>query len=182
LRPIAWKSAGAPCQPSRQLAAQHRRSTRAAAAPRACVADRWGPLVIFYLAPVPAPDSSAAAPSPSRARLGRVARMPTCSTGLFKAAAAPWTLPSKQNAPPSCLAASPQTLAQARRRRRRIPPPSSFRRQGIAPEPRKEVSIAPTLHVVVPVHPAALGTSPEFAPRAAASTARAAAPPPKPPP
>jgi hypothetical protein len=56
-------------------------------------------------------------------------------------------------------------------------PPSSFRRREVAKEPRKEVSIAPAPHVVVPVHPAALGTSPESAFRAAASTARAAASP-----
>jgi hypothetical protein len=36
--------------------------------------------------------------------------------------------------------------------------------------------------VVIPVHPVALGPSPEFHRRAAASTACAAAPPPEPPP
>jgi hypothetical protein len=118
---------------------------------------------------VPDPDTGAPplrSPTPVRleawpARLG-------APPGLFKAAAAPWTAyPSNQRRRNPSSSSSP--------------PPSSFRRQGIAPEPRKEVSSAPVLHVVVPVHPAALATSPESAPRAAVLTARAAASPPEPP-
>jgi hypothetical protein len=47
---------------------------------------------------------------------------------------------------------------------------------------RKEVRNPPMSLVVVPVHPVALGTSPEFVYRAAASTDRSTAFPSRPPP
>jgi hypothetical protein len=63
----------------------------------------------------------------------------------------------------------------------RCPPPSSpARRRGTHPELRKEVSHPPAPLVDIPVHPAALGPSPELHRRAAASAARAAASPPEP--
>jgi hypothetical protein len=74
---------------------------------------------------------------------------------LFKPSPPPWIAYPRRRRPPPLAPRLARTLARARRRRRRIPPSSSFRRQGIAPEPRKEVSSVPVLHVVVPVHPAA---------------------------
>jgi hypothetical protein len=70
-----------------------------------------------------------------------------------------------------------------RRRRRHcfpVPPPLHHRED--AQELRKEVRSSPVPLVVIPEQPVALGPSPEFAPRAAASTARAAASSPEPPP
>jgi hypothetical protein len=105
-----------------------------------------------------------------------MARMPRNPSGLFKAAAAPWT-PSPE--PPPSLARAPQILAAAAFDS--LPPPS-FRRREVARELRLKVSKTPMLFVVDPMHPVALATSPELPCRAAASSRRSAALPPLSPP
>jgi hypothetical protein len=194
LRPICWKSAGAPfslqlgarspaqllppavasqpaqarpAQPPLGLSAQDGPQPPPQPPPPCAADDRWTPPII--------PDLPC--PSRTRPRVRRAAatesvlctpppRDPQAKeprTGYLKSRR-PLDLPPEPPEPSRRLAPLPETLARARRRRRRIPPSSSFRCQGFAPEPRKEVSFAPVLHVAVPVHPAALGTSPEFAP------------------
>jgi hypothetical protein len=84
----------APCGPASR-AAQHRRPTRAAAAPRA--ADGWGPLVIPASSPSPRRTRPRLAPplSPTRARRPRVARTPRPGPQAFISRRRPLDAPTR---------------------------------------------------------------------------------------
>jgi hypothetical protein len=152
-----------------QLAQQHRQPALPASAPS--VADQGGPLVIPYLAPVFAPDSTAAA----RVRAPHASSAwPACQgapPGLFKATAAPRTSHPSRPSQPAVLRAAGNPNP---RRRFQFPPPAPPHCQGARPETRKEVRDPPASLVFIPVHRVVRFSSPEFL---AASLRRPSAPP-----
>jgi hypothetical protein len=188
LRPITWKSAGAPLaspaaapQPStpqpaslcapRQPSPPARNPAAASARPaasRGATNDSWGPVVIPYPAPVSAPDSASAArvqaPHASSAWPARQGAPPR----LFKAHRRPWT-PYPRPLCPSC---HPVVRRRNPNLRRRLGSSlsSPLRRRGAHPELRQEVSVTPVPFVSIPRLPSPLVTSPEFMVCAAAPT------------